>query len=166
MRKLTYSPMMILIGVAWTAGCGTSTVPTVATPKLDVSKFLLADEPSGALSVVELREQAKNDDDVVLVGRIGGAAKPWVAGRAAFSVVDPSLQLCDEGGGVCSCCKDKVCDAMALVKVVDEHGRVLKADARKLLRVKENELVVVSGKAKRDDAGNLTILARGVYVRR
>ena len=87
-----------------------------------------------------------------------------VKGRAAFAVVDPSIELCD--GAVCSCCKDKVCDASALVKVVDEDGHVLKTDARELLNVKQNELVVVSGKAKRDDAGNLTILASGVYVRR
>jgi hypothetical protein len=43
---------------------------------------------------------------------------------------------------------------------------MFKSDARDLLNVKENELVVVSGRAKRDDAGNLTVLATGVYVRR
>jgi hypothetical protein len=34
------------------------------------------------------------------------------------------------------------------------------------LNVKEDEIVVVAGKAMRDDAGNMTILASGVYVRR
>lgn len=101
---------------------------------------------------------------MVLIGRIGGASKPWVEGRAAFAVVDTSIELCK--GGVCACCKDKVCNATALVKVIDEYGHAIRTDARRLLNVKENELVVVAGKTKRDDAGNLTILASGVYIRR
>jgi hypothetical protein len=41
----------------------------------------------------------------------------------------------------------------------------LKADARQLLNVKEMTTVVIKGKAQRDDAGNLTILASGVFVK-
>lgn len=55
---------------------------------------------------------------------------------------------------------------MALVKVVDEGGSLVKADARGLLNVEELSTVVVQGKAQRDDAGNLTVLAGGVYVRK
>jgi len=42
----------------------------------------------------------------------------------------------------------------------------VKADARELLNVKEMSTVVVKGKAQRDEAGNLTILASGVYVKK
>lgn len=42
----------------------------------------------------------------------------------------------------------------------------MKADAKQLLDVKELSAVVVRGKAQRDDAGNLTVLARGVYVKK
>ena len=42
----------------------------------------------------------------------------------------------------------------------------MKEDARKLLDVKELSTVVVQGKAQRDDAGNLTVLATGVYVKK
>jgi hypothetical protein len=38
-------------------------------------------------------------------------------------------------------------------------------DARELLGVKELQTVVVKGKAKRDEQGNLTVLASGVYPR-
>ena len=169
MKVFTLSEVVLVIGLTWIVGCGESPDATaVAIPKQQVAELskilLLTDEPDGALGVSELREQAKDDDDVILVGRIGGATKPWVEGRAAFAVVDAAIEMCE--GGVCACCKDKVCNATALVKVVDEHGRLFKIDARELLNVKENELVVVSGKAKRDDAGNLTILASRVYVRR
>ena len=54
----------------------------------------------------------------------------------------------------------------ALIKVIDENGSLLKADARELFQVKELSTVVVQGKAQRDDAGNLTVLARGVYVKK
>ena len=42
----------------------------------------------------------------------------------------------------------------------------MKAGARQLLDVKELSTVVVAGKAQRDDAGNLTVLASGVYVKK
>ncbi len=52
-----------------------------------------------------------------------------------------------------------------MVKVVDENGSLVKADARELLKVKELTTVVVKGKAQRDDTGILTILGRGVYLK-
>lgn len=53
-----------------------------------------------------------------------------------------------------------------LIKVVDENGKLVKADARELLKVKELSTVVIKGKARRDDKGNLTILASGVFVKK
>ncbi|MDP7019926.1 MAG: hypothetical protein QGG36_29275 [Pirellulaceae bacterium] len=53
-----------------------------------------------------------------------------------------------------------------MIKVVDDNGALVKAEARSLLDVKELSTVVVSGKAQRDDAGNLTVLASGVYVKK
>ena len=50
--------------------------------------------------------------------------------------------------------------------IVDENGRTVKADAKNLLNVKELVTVVVRGKAKRDEKGNLTVLANGVFVRK
>ena len=43
---------------------------------------------------------------------------------------------------------------------------LVKADAKELLDVKELSTVVVKGKAKRDDDGNITILASGVFVKK
>ncbi|MDP6554629.1 MAG: hypothetical protein QGF59_06925 [Pirellulaceae bacterium] len=42
----------------------------------------------------------------------------------------------------------------------------MKADARELLKVKELSTVVVKGKAQRDDAGNLTVVASGVFMKK
>lgn len=42
----------------------------------------------------------------------------------------------------------------------------MKADAKLLLKVKELSTVIVKGKAQRDAAGNLTVLASGVFVKK
>ena len=61
--------------------------------------------------------------------------------------------------------QNKLPTAMALVKFVDDSGSIVKADAKELLGVKELSTIVVKGEAKRDEAGNLTILASGVFVK-
>ncbi len=150
-------------------------VPTAQTeqPTADGAKYVLTTEPDGAKDVIEVREAAGDNDEVVIVGRIGGDMNPWVDGRAAFKIVDPSLKACsDIPGDACPkpwdyCCEtDKLPEATALVKVVDESGDVVAADARELLNVTELQTVVVRGTAKRDDAGNLTVLAKGVFLRK
>jgi len=48
---------------------------------------------------------------------------------------------------------------------VDEQGQRLPIDARKLLGVKENQLVVVRGRPKIDEFGGLVVSADGIYLR-
>jgi hypothetical protein len=142
-----------------------------AASRVDGSHYLLEAEPEGAQDVIAVRESAGDGDQVLIVGRIGGSANPWIDGRAAFSIVDKSLKACsDIPGDKCKkpwdyCCEvPKLPTSTALIKVVDEEGKLVAADARKLLDVKELSTVVVKGKAQRDDSGNLTVLADGVYV--
>ncbi|NIP85451.1 MAG: hypothetical protein GTO03_07770 [Planctomycetales bacterium] len=52
-----------------------------------------------------------------------------------------------------------------MIQIVDPQGTLVKTDARELLAVTELDTVVVSGKAQRDEAGNLTILARKLYLK-
>ena len=51
-----------------------------------------------------------------------------------------------------------------LVMFVDETGTIVRKDAREMLGVKELDTVVVQGKARRDKAGNVVILASKLYV--
>ena len=69
-----------------------------SAPHVDGAKFLLAAEPEGAADVIKVREVAGDQDNVIIVGRIGGSENPWVDGRAAFSIVDRSLKSCVECG--------------------------------------------------------------------
>jgi hypothetical protein len=162
-------------------GCSQETTSTGSSeqaitsnaPAVDGSKFILDAEPEGAGDVITVRENAADGDDVVIVGRIGGSANPWIDGRAAFSIVDGSLKACsDIPGDDCPipwdyCCETpKLPGATALVKFVNEDGNLVKSDAKGLLDVKELSTVVIKGKAQRDDAGNLTVLASGVFVKK
>jgi hypothetical protein len=163
--------VMLSIGCSQQPSTETAAVSTAAA--VDGSKFLLNQSPEDAQEVIQAREEAKDGDEVTLVGRIGGSANPWNEGRAIFSIVDNSLKACsDIPGDTCNkpwdycCVSGKILKtSTALIKVVDERGNLVKADARDLLKVKELSTVVVKGKAKRDDAGNLTVLASGIYVK-
>ena len=168
----------VLLGATWLlVGCGQPSAPPAATtkapaPKIDGTKFVLAEEPADAKTVLEVREEAKDGDDVVIVGRIGGDRDPWVTDRASFLIVDPTLIPCNERkGDNCPTPWDYCCDADVLakskasIKFVDDAGKTLANDARQLFHVKELQTVVVKGRAKRDEAGNLTVLASGLFVR-
>ena len=167
----------VLLGATWLlVGCGQPAAPPASAtkapaPKIDGTKFVLAEEPADAKTVDEVREAAKDGDDVVIVGRIGGDRDPWVAERAAFLIVDPSRIPCNERtGDSCKtpwdyCCETDLAKSKATIKFVDDAGKTLANDARQLLGIKELQTVVVKGQAKRDEAGNLTVLASGLFVR-
>jgi len=166
---------MVLAGVSLLAivGCsGQIEETTLPNVSVDRQLYLLDSEPEGAKNVIAVREEAADEDDVVILGRIGGSANPWVDGMTAFSIVDPSLKACsDIPGNECAkpwdyCCKtDKLPGATALVKVVDKNGEMIPADAKSALDLKELQTVVIRGKAERDEDGNLTVVANQLYVR-
>lgn len=170
-------PLAGLMALSLVIGCSDDATTTsddrgAPTPSaVDGTKFLLTAKPENASDVIKVRKDAGDGDEVVIMGRIGGSENPWIEGRAAFTIVDGSLKACsDIPGDGCPipwdyCCEtDKLPTSTAFVKVVDDNGDIVKADARELLAVKELSTVIVKGKAQRDDAGNLTVLASGVYV--
>ena len=171
--KKSVALLTLTMAVAVAAGCSQSNPPAANAPSADGTKYLLAAEPAGAKSVKDVRQSVKDGDEVVIVGRIGGSAKPWIEGRAGFQVVDTSFTPCNaREGDSCATPWDYCCDAkedlvkgMATVKVVDDHGQTVATDARQLFGVKELDTVVVRGRAKRDDQGNLTVLAAGIHRR-
>jgi hypothetical protein len=153
------------------AGCGTSSdSQSAAAPSAEGAAYRLATEPAGAKGVKEARADVKDEQEVTLVGRIGGEANPWVEGQAAFVVMDSVLKPCgaDEGCPTpwdCCCDPNLSPETKAMVKIVDGSGKTVAMDAKKLLGLKELQTVVVHGRAKRDEAGNLTVLADGVFIR-
>lgn len=144
---------------------------SVAQVNATGSSFVSKTEPSGAIPVGAARSEAKNDTPLVMVGHIGGSEKPFIDGLAAFTIVDPKVPYCAPDEGCPTpwdyCCEQNdVKDNIAMVKLVDANGNPVSGDAKALLGVKELSLVVVEGKAQRDDAGNLTLLTEKVFVKK
>lgn len=161
---------------ALSIGCGSATESTAVASspakRVDASQYKLPEEPDGAMGVIAARESVEDGDLLVLVGRIGGAANPWIDGRAAFTLLDPSMSVVanGEGSGETELCLDDCCavdrqNCTTLVKVVDGQGKIVPVDSRELLGVKESDMVVVKGTAQKDKSGNFVMLASGVFIR-
>ena len=178
MKPIHFLSLLTLLSLPVAVGCGAAGESSVkaahaAPVSIDGSKFLLDEEPEDAVGVIEAREEAADGQSIVLVGRIGGSTNPWIEGRAAFMLLDASMNVVAEGedseeGEICTgdCCATERLNCTTLVKVVDAEGKLVAVDSRELLGLKESDMVVIAGKAKKDDSGNFVMLASGVYVRR
>jgi len=177
MRSCQLLAVLAAASLPFTLGCGiasdSSAIATqAAAANIDGSKFLLNEEPGGAMGVIAARESAEDGKPLVMVGRIGGSANPWIEDRAAFMLLDASMTIAVEGeeaeGELCTgdCCSNERLACTALVKVVDSQGNLISVDSRQLLGVRELDMVVVEGRAQKDEKGNFVMLASGVYVRR
>ena len=170
--KLTFAAL-VLGSLALGMGCTPSSLTAdSASPSAEVAKYFLDEEPAAAKSVVDAKKSAQDGEEVTLVGRIGGSESPFVSGRASFTVVDLSLVPCNERpGDSCKTPWDYCCDtdilpaSTAVVKIIDGEGKTVAKDAQKDLGMKELQTVTVKGKAKRDEAGNLVVLASAVFVK-
>src|SRR5262249_12834206 len=133
MRKLILSWSILVIACLVTVGCqrsgnGTDTniVITGGGGTID-TRYLLQEEPPDAKGVLDLKKDAKDGEDIVIVGRVGGRVEPFVKGRTSFTIVDPSLKTCsDKEGDNCTtpwdyCCEhpENLARATVLVKFVD-----------------------------------------------
>lgn len=173
MKKLN---LLFAILLATSVGCTSSdeTNTIAINPSIDSSKYVLNNEPDGAISVTEARENSKDQDDIVMVGRIGGGSQAFIDNRAAFMVIDASMVVVADGEDsseteVCmdDCCASVRAACTMLVKIVDEQGKPLAIDARTLLNAQVNDMVVIQGKVQRnDEQGLFAVAANGVYLRR
>lgn len=156
--------------LAWCIGMGLAGTAACAKARGAETDIISSEAPEKALDVVAARKNAKNGEQISVVGRIGGRKNPWIKGAAAFSIADRSLKACNErDDDACKtpwdyCCESNVPKSSLLVMFVDESGKPIRRDARELLGVAELQTVVVTGTAKRDKTGNVTLLASKVYL--
>lgn len=176
MNKITLTMFAsMLVAGSLLIGCAEQTASQKdnAEPQIDASLFVLTAAPDSAQSVLTSRESAQDKDEIVIKGRIGGSSNPFVDGAAAFTIVDETLPYCGEGEEDCGCPTpwDYCCETSeviarhsATIKFVDENNRPRRFDPKTVLGVKELSMIVVQGKAQRDDAGNLTVLAEKIFI--
>ena len=143
----------------------------VGVATLPVGLFLAA-EPAGAKPLEELKKTAKAGESVTLRGRIGGIEDPFVAGRAVFTVMGPGIKACsDNPDDHCKTPWDYCCEPLEELKVgtanveFREAGKIVRSSMKGFHGLDHLKEVVVVGKPEKDAAGNVTVVAKGVYVK-
>lgn len=144
-----------------------------APPATDLSALIATAKPVDAISVTAAKVSTKPGDAVVVQGRIGGRAKPFITGRAAFLLADPdAIVACDAmPDDHCDvpwdfCCEDPsaVAKATGLVQITGADGRALKQDINGLGGLTPGSFVVITGTiATQATADNLIINAETIY---
>ena len=166
-RLFTLPTSLVLVLLS---ACGGENAPSA--PASDVpERFYLASAPPSAQPVGAVVATAKDGDEVVVTGRVGGAKKVFIDGFAAFTIIDAIVPPC--GVGKMDDCKtpwDYCCDAPEVlaknglsVELVAD-GQPLRANARGFHGLDHLSTVVVTGKVARDSAGNVRVLASGLHV--
>ena len=126
-------------------GCGDS--PTSPGARADTS-WLLAEMPAAAVPVAEAKRTAREGDEVVVRGRIGGRRDPMTAGSAVFVMMDPAIPHCEIGKCKAPwdyCCEtpESITDNSATVKLVGAGGKLMSVDLADHAIKPLDEVVVV-----------------------
>ena len=129
--------------------------------------FHLATAPANPISVKELKTAAAADS-VTVVGRV----KDIHDRTAGFTIADKSLKPCNEReGDDCKTPWDYCCEPVEELKVgtanveFREAGKVVRASMKGFHGIDHLKEVVVVGKPEKDAEGNVTVVAKGVYVK-
>ena len=126
--------------------------------------------PADAKGVIELKGAAKDGDEVVIRGVVGGTEDPVAANQAIVTLVDAGVTTCDKmEGDTCktpwdACCEKDLPAKTATVQVVGADGKPLKGSLASA-GVKPLKQVVVAGKARVPADGKaLVIEATKIHV--
>ena len=150
-----------LATVCLLASCGKketseSTATPVATAPSSELQLVLAATPAGDAQEIHLvRATAKPGDEITIVGKIMGNVKPFIDGRAAFTVADPTIitpcnenpdDECDTPWDACCDSKEQKLVGLASVQILDSDGRVLKEGLEGVGGLAKLSNVTVTGK--------------------
>ncbi|MFG0314793.1 MAG: hypothetical protein ACF8LL_11520 [Phycisphaerales bacterium] len=127
---------------------------------------MLTEAPGGDVSITEAKANAKEGDQIVVRGRIGGRHAPISADSPVFTVVDLSLPYCGQlnedrcGTPWDYCCEtpSTIASNSATVQVVGDGVDLADAGLEPL-----DEVVLIGTVGPRPDEQVLTIRASGVY---
>lgn len=166
----------LLLALLVTAGCDCHQALDAQTSAAR-DRLLLMAEPAGAIGIIDARESltaepAKGaEQDLVVVGRIGGSKPVFSSSHASFFLVDPSAVAAHDHADGCGencpyCSKGADENAVAMIHCVDARGEPLKVSADRLLGLAAGQTAVIQGRAQLDESGNLVVMAEGIYVRR
>ena len=143
---------------------GGATNPTASATLPDA--LSLATEPAGAKPIAEVIAGLTANAAVVARGRVGEEGN-----SSYFTLADGSLKACTEMGDECPTPWDYCCTSaddkklnMATVEL-RVGGELIEKSVLGFHGLDHLTEVVVTGEAKKDSAGNVTIVASGIWVK-
>jgi len=165
------SGTLLILALLCQPGCGTAEDPQVLAWR---QSLLLASEPTDAVTIADARNLIAEKPEVVLIGRVGVKDMPkwWSEDRALLLISEgfPGSEYNpppDHDPKTCPFCrwKWKFEESMAKLTFVDKSGTPIPVDVRKLLKLSENDVVVIQGTGTLDDTGILNVAATGVFLK-
>jgi hypothetical protein len=123
--------------------------------------------------VAELKADNTETGEVILHGRIGGRAEPFVKGAAVFLLADTSMKACNElHGDACKtpwdyCCepRESLASKILTIQIVGPDGRPLRLGLRGMHGLEPLTRLTIAGEiADRADGGVLIVNARKIHV--
>lgn len=169
MKSLT-TPLFLIVALA--AGCSESEPVEAPLPVSELpERFLLPEEPAGAVAVAAARKSAAQGERLVVRGIVGGSTTPFVESLAAFTIVDAGVEnACVVEADHCPtpwdyCCADPATlrDSSLTVEFRDGPGP-LPTGARGFHGLDHLSAVVVTGHTEVDERGNVTVVATGLHL--
>lgn len=168
----TKTTCLLIASAILLASCGKKDTQTTGEASITepnpVLATVLATPPTGeAQAITTIRSTAKPGDTITISGKIMGSGKPFVDGRAAFMLGDPSvLTPCNQNpGDQCETPWDNCCDSKedkkrgtATVQIVDADGRVLKESIEGVGGLRNLAQVTVTGKVAEGSSADLLIV--------
>lgn len=165
----------VLVAMVAAVGCKEEPAAPASTPQASAAALpadlLATAAPQGAKAVNDVRASARDGDQVIIRGIVGGRTDPIAANRAVFTIVDPALPLCG-ADDACktpwdACCEPtgEIAASSATVQVVDASGSPLKAGLAGLGGLAPLKQVIITGQYRPSPDGKaVTINAQSLYV--
>ena len=171
---LTTKPLWLfaLFGIV-AMGCDTKqAAENAGNAPSDGGKYILKSEPTDPRTPTEIKESVTEPTLIAVAGRVdAGALEPFQDGVASFMISQlPDTSHADGDANHadnCPFCKRKLKNApKAVVRILDDGGKVVPVDARQLLGVAKGDIVVVQGLATYlEPVNTVQIDAEGIYIR-
>jgi hypothetical protein len=134
--------------------------------------LFLNQEPNGVKPITATKSNAKSGDTITIRGRVGGSLRPFIDGRAVFTIVGDGPRACsDTADDHCAtpwdyCCVPprEILKHAATIQIVDDNGAPVRTDIKGRRGITElSELTIVGTVvAAKNDA--MVVNASGIYV--
>jgi len=172
MKIVTLIPLTSLLLLS---ACQKSTqTTTVEAPATAFDEWFTDTAPKNPQTIHALRTSAKPGDEVTVSGLVMGREQPFVDGRAAFVLGDPTkLTPCNRvPGDECTTPWDVCCDedslileSTATIQLLGNNGRVLANSIKGVHGLTELSLVTLTGIVDKASTGEALIInAKRLHV--